>query len=162
MDGLRATLDTVVADYYARFGAFDFDAVRRHWDVDDAAPVYLAEEVRGFLRDWPAIEAYWAETRRGLARLAARHHDLHARTLGPELALATWEMHWDALVAGHARPIGGDVRVSATFRRRAEGWKLLHYVEAPLAPLVHLRWLCEGRVSAEFAEACRDRSSTPS
>lgn len=151
MDDPRASLDALLADYYAKFGAFDFAALRGHWDVEDPEPIYLAEEIGAFLYDWPAIERYWADTRRVLERLAARHWDLRVRLLAPGLAIGTWRMHWDCEVRGQPKPVGGEVRVTATFRRKPAGWKLVHYVEAPLAPIVYVRTLYEGQVTPGFA-----------
>ncbi|MCZ8132878.1 MAG: nuclear transport factor 2 family protein [Steroidobacteraceae bacterium] len=151
MDEPRASLDALLADYYARFGAFDVAGMKAHWDTDDPEPVYLAEEIGGFLHDWPSIEKYWDDTRRGLSRLAARHWDLRARRLGDDLAIGTWRMHWDCHVVGQPKPVGGEVRVTATFRHLESGWKLIHYVEAPLAPIVYVRALYEQQVTAGFA-----------
>lgn len=150
MDALAASLDAVLTELYARYSARDFEATRALWDADEPHPTYLAEEIDDFLRSWPEIENYWTTTRTFLPHLGARHCDLKAHAIGPDLAIATCHMHWDALIAGTARAIGGDVRVTATFRRRADGWKLIHYVEAPLAPTIYLRRALERSVTPGF------------
>lgn len=149
-DALRTELDTVVAAYYAAYDRLDFATTRALWDELEPHPLCLPEEADGFLRDWAAIARYWDDTRRSLVRLAARHSDLHAHRLAPDLATANWSLHWDALLVGRTAAIGGDVRVAATFRRRAAGWKLIQYVEAPLAPLVYVRRLYERCASDGF------------
>lgn len=147
---LRSALEAVVADYYAAYSRLDFAAARAHWDAEEPSPLCLPEEAEGFLRDWPALERYWADTRRTLTRLAVRHRELQARSLAPDLASADWSIHWDAAIVGRDAAVGGDVRVVATFRRRPDGWKLIHYVEAPLAPIIYVRRLYERSATPGF------------
>jgi hypothetical protein len=147
---LAVELDRVLAELYACYRAREFPAARRLWDPDEPHPVYLAEEVDDFLRSWPEIENYWATTRATLSHLGASHRDLHAHLIATDLAIATCWLHWDAVVVGRSTPIGGDVRVTATFRRRAEGWKLIHYVEAPIAPTIYFRQLLERSATPGF------------
>lgn len=153
MTPLESELNALLAHYYERFGAMDFAGARAVWDTADPQPTYLAEEIDDFLRSWPEIERYWATTREFLPHLGARHRDLRAQAIGDDLAIATCHMHWDGLIKGAARPIGGDVRVTATFRRRAAGWKLIHYVEAPLAPTIYFRRALERSVTPGFPGA---------
>ncbi|MCU0759392.1 MAG: nuclear transport factor 2 family protein [Steroidobacteraceae bacterium] len=150
MTALEAELDALMARYYDRFGAMDFAEARRVFDTADPQPVYLAEEIDEFLRDWPAIEAYWAASQAAMSKLSSRHWDLRARQVADDLATATWRLHWNAQVVGQQKPVGGEVRVTAMFRRRPEGWRLFHYVEAPLAPILYVRKLYEGQVDADF------------
>jgi ketosteroid isomerase-like protein len=150
MTGLAAELDVVLTELYARYGAREFEATRRLWDPDEAHPIYLAEEIDDFLRSWPEIERYWATTRATLSHLGARHRDLRAQAIGSDLAIGTCWLHWDAVIACSAAPIGGDVRVTATFRRKADGWRLIHYVEAPIAPTIYFRRLLERSATPGF------------
>jgi hypothetical protein len=150
MTPLETEIDAVLARYYERFGAMDFAGTRAAWDTDDPHPTYLAEEIDDFLRDWPAIDAYWAASQAAMSSLSSRHWAVQARRVSDELATATWRLHWNAQVVGQATPVGGDVRVSGVFRRRAAGWRLFHYIEAPLAPIIYMRKLYEGQVDADF------------
>jgi ketosteroid isomerase-like protein len=150
---LTAALDAVFAELYAGYRARDFEGTRRLWDPDETNPLYLAEEIDDFRRGWPAIEAYWAETRAALPHLGVRHRDVRAQAIARDLAIGTCHMHWDAVIAGQERPLGGDVRVTATFRRKRDGWKLIHYVEAPLAPTIYFRRLLERSVTPGFPPA---------
>jgi hypothetical protein len=153
MSTLETELDALMARYYERFGAMDFDGTRSCWDSADPQPTYLAEEIDDFLRDWPAIEAYWKASKAAMSRLSSRHWELRARQLTAELATATWRLHWNAQVVGQNKPVGGDVRVTAVFRKTRAGWRLFHYVEAPLAPILYVRKLYEGQVDADFLAA---------
>ena len=150
MSNLADELDAVMTELYARYGAREFEATRRLWDPDEQHPIYLAEEIDDFLRRWPEIESYWAGTRAALSNLGSRHRDLHAQRIGDDLAIATCWLHWDAVIVGRPAPVGGDVRVTATFRRKADGWKLIHYVEAPVAPTIYFRQLLERSATPGF------------
>lgn len=153
MSTLEQELDALMARYYERFGAMDFAGTRSCWDTDDPRPTYLAEEIDDFLHDWPAIDAYWKASQAAMSKLSSRHWALRARIVTDELATATWRIHWNAQVIGQAKPVGGDVRVTGMFRRKRDGWRLFHYVEAPLAPIIYVRKLYEGQVDAAFLTA---------
>ena len=53
-------------------------------------------------------------------------------------------------MVGQDKPVGGDLRVTAVFRKTPAGWRLFHYVEAPLAPIIYVRRLYQGQVDADF------------
>jgi hypothetical protein len=150
MSPLEQEIHALAGRYYERFGAMDFAAMRELWDPAEAEPTYLAEEIGEFLHDFGAIEAYWAATRAGISRLASRHWNVRAHLIAPDLASATWHMHWNALIVGREKPVGGDVRVTATLRRVAQGWRLIHYVEAPMAPILYVQKLYEQQVDPDF------------
>lgn len=150
MTPLESELNASLAHYYTRFGAMDFAGARAVWDTADPHPTYLAEEIDDFLHDWPAIESYWKASQAAMSKLSSRHWNLRARLLTDELATATWHIHWNAQVIGQDKPVGGDVRVTGVFRRRPDGWRLFHYVEAPMAPILYVRKLYQGQVDADF------------
>ena len=152
MSPLEREIDALAARYYERFGAMDFAATRALWDAEEPHPTYLAEEIDDFLRDYAAIEAYWAASKAAMSRLASRHRDVRAQLIAPGLATATWCLHWNAEIVGRPVPVGGDVRVSAVLRRRAPGWRFIHYIEAPLAPILYVRRLYETQVDPDFRQ----------
>ena len=146
-DEIREVLERVVAAW----NRLDFDALAELWDADEERPFYLPEESPAALTSWEAIRTYWSGTRRVTRALSMRIWDVQAKTIGDDLAVALWQMHWNADVAGYERPVGGDNRVTATFRRRGGVWRFIHYVEAPLAPILYVRRHYERDVDPEFA-----------
>jgi len=50
------------------------------------------------------------------------------------------------------KPFGSDNRVSAVFRKKADGWKYLCYAEAFQAPNLYFQKLFEKDVSPEYQE----------
>ncbi len=145
---LAQDIEQTIEQYRICWSRLDFDRLRSLWDPDEAAPLYLPEEVGQALIGWDAIEAYWSATRQATAAIRLETWNLHARELGPGLASAVFDMRWIGEFSGHPRPIGGDTRVAAVFRWRDGGWRFIQYVEAPLAPIVYFRHSYE-----RFAEA---------
>lgn len=136
-----------VADYVARWNAYDVPAMRAMWDEAEASPIYVAEEAEPMI-GWPAIHAYWGIDRSRSERLLT-HDRLIVRRAAEDVAIAFYHMRWNVFIPGnrlYPKPFGGAVRVSAMLRRRDDGWKLFHYVEAPLAALIQLRQASEAMV----------------
>ncbi|MDG2532161.1 nuclear transport factor 2 family protein [Sphingomonas sp. HITSZ_GF] len=136
-----------VADYMRLWNAYDVPAMQALWDTDETAPIYVAEEAEPML-GWPAIHAYWGIDRSKSERLLTWDR-LEVRQAAPDVAIAFYHMRWNALIPGnrlYPRPIGGAVRVSAMLRRKPAGWRLFHYVEAPLAALIQMRQAAEAMV----------------
>ena len=160
MQTLTEELDAVLARVVTAWNALDFEALEKLWDEQESRPFYLPEEAPQALTSWPALRAYWQQTRRLTRALSMRTWDLDAKLLAEDLAVAMWQMHWNADVNGYERPVGGDNRVTAIFRRRSGEWRFVHYVEAPLAPILYLKRHYERDVDPEFAaHAGRARES---
>jgi hypothetical protein len=132
----------------------DFSAIESLWDRS-RPPIYFAEEAAQPLLSWSALRDYWRQTagaieRMGLSIALPATLRMLAAAPGTALLSAIYTMHWDALIRGSPRPVGGDNRVCATFRQVQDEWKLTQYVEAPLAPIVYMRKLYESSVSPDF------------
>jgi len=144
---LAQEIEETVEKYRDCWARLDFVGMRSLWDPDEADPLYLPEELGQALVGWEPIEQYWSATREATSTIRLETWNLHARTLGPGLAAAVYEMRWIGDFAGYSRPIGGDTRVAAIFRRRDGAWRFIQYVEAPLAPIVYFRrsyeWFAE-------------------
>jgi hypothetical protein len=139
MSDIRQAFENTLVQYRDCWARLDFDGLRALWDTDEAAPLYVAEEAPAPLFDWPQIEAYWRATREATAGIRLETWNLVVRPLPEGLASAVYDLRWIGSFKGYARPIGGDLRVAALLRRRPAGWRFVHYVEAPLAPIVYLR-----------------------
>ena len=69
--------------------------------------------------------------------------------LAPDLAAAVWDLHFEAKYRG-SPPMGEDIRVTAIFRKKPEGWRYVHYAEAPMTGTMYLRKLMQKDVKPEF------------
>jgi hypothetical protein len=149
-DEIAATLQ----DLQRAWNALDFALLRGLWDPS-REPIYFAEEAPQPRLDWQSLQAYWDLTARTIARMGMRFtSDVEMRELAPGLVSVVYAMHWDALVVGQSKAIGGENRVCATLRRTKAGWKFVQYVEAPLAPITYVKWLYERSATPGFG---RDR-----
>jgi hypothetical protein len=129
--------------------AMDFAGIRALWD-DSGPPLYLAEESAEPALSWEALEKYWSLTGTIATRAQVRIDNIRCHALSPDLISAFYNMHWDVAMKVGA-PLGGDNRVCTTFRRRPDGWRIVQYIEAPLAPVMYMKKLYERNVTPGFS-----------
>jgi hypothetical protein len=77
--------------------------------------------------------------------------NIQVRSLSPDVGSAFFELNWMRSYDGKA-PMGGRVRVTMVMRLVDEVWRVFHYAEAPLAPLLELQAFYE-RVAAQGLDA---------
>jgi hypothetical protein len=138
---LQDDIQTVLDTYVERWNDYDVDTMQTYWDHDEQEPIYVAEEMDP-LRGWPALEAYW----RGSDPATTQHmivtRDLSVSEIAPGVAHAFWHMNWNVYFSTeklYSKPIGGEVRVTALLRKKPDGWRFFHWIEAPLASLIQLK-----------------------
>lgn len=147
----RAEITTTLEDLQRAWNSLDFELLRSLWD-QGREPIYFAEEAPQPCLDWQSLQAYWDLTARTIARMGMRFtSEIEMRELAPDLVSIVYAMHWDALVVGQSKAIGGENRVCATLRRTGVGWKFVQYVEAPVAPITYLKGLYERSATPGFA-----------
>lgn len=147
----RREILAILAELERAWNALDFAAIEALWD-HDAQPIYFAEEAPEPHLEWSTLRAYWQFTASTISRMGMRITDTpQLRELAPGLVSAVYSMHWDALITGQSKPVGGENRVCATFRATPQGWRFAQYVEAPLAPITYVKWLYERQVTPGFS-----------
>lgn len=154
MTNMTETFEALLTAYVERWNAYDADGMVPFWDTDDAGLIYVAEEVDA-LRGWPALEGYF----RGADPETTDHlivfRDVTAREVAPGVMQAFWTMNWNVYFATeklYAKPIGGEVRVTALLREKDDRWKFFHWIEAPLASLIQLKRAHEANVDPRLIE----------
>lgn len=144
---LQAALDA----YAAAWSTLRADAIERHWDATEPAPLYVAEEIDAPMQGFEAIRAYWRHNEAFHRKVSLRFSQTQAQPLGESRVLSVSMMHWDiAFASGQSRAMGGSNRVAATWRATAGGPKLVAWIEAPLAPITYFRRLYEAAVTPGF------------
>jgi len=149
-DDIRAVLDR----YVERWNAWDMAALRALWDPEEPEPIYVAEE-REALIGWEALASYWKVGEPRRSEHFIRFFDLRVRAMAPDLAHAFYKLSWNYFSRDnplYRHPIGGEVRATTLLRRKPEGWRLFHHIEAPLASLIQLRQAHERNVDPELFE----------
>lgn len=118
-------------------------ALEELWESTDTV-YYVAEEGRTPFVGIAAIRDYWAHSEDFLGAVKVELGEPTIDLLTPELALAYYPMRW-CFAAGSNLPMGGSVRVSVLARRGPAGWRLFHYVEAPIAAMTQVRMAQEAQ-----------------
>lgn len=125
----------------AAWRAGDRIALRELWDELEPQPVYIAGDADPLI-GWEAIDRYLQATFLALSRVQLSSSGHLVQQIADGLALAWFDLDWAA--SGSRGPIGGSMQVSAVLRQaKAGGWRFVHWVEAPLAPLPQLIQLYE-------------------
>lgn len=149
----RDAVLAVIAAFESCFTKGDIEGLKALWDPADETPFYIAEEVEHPLIGQAAIEAYWQEQRSALAAISLRSWDHHVKMITDDVAVCLFRLHWNAAQNGFkAHPIGGDVKVSALFKRTAEGWRFVHYAESALGALPFMRKIYRRHVDPDFID----------
>ena len=148
---LSAELQEWLNGYAEVYNRQDYDALLRMWDQDFAGAIYTAEEVDPPLHGWDRINRYFNPIPgfSVLDGIRNEYSDVRASYLAPNLAVATYRLRFDIKVKRQQAMSSWD-RVLAVFRKTADGWKLVAYAEAPMAPLTMVRKMLENAVPEDF------------
>lgn len=151
MSDVAAEIDAVLAEAKRYWDVQDYAGLKTLWDLDEKDPYYQPEETEELLIGWPAIEAYWANNLKIMEKISVLYGKARAKLITPDLAVAMFDLRWDAALKNR-EALGGDNRATALFRKKPEGWRFCHYVEAPLAPIMYIRKLYEKDIHPAFRE----------
>ncbi|MBT8422513.1 MAG: SnoaL-like domain-containing protein [Gammaproteobacteria bacterium] len=140
-----------------RWNSQDFATILELWDEDQAFPTYIAEEQAQWFVGWERLRGYLDPPRPNPAIEALRmeYYDIQVKQIAPDLAIAIWYLHFEMKTIGSA-PIGEEVRASGVFRKKADGWKWIHYAESPITAGVFLENLMETQVRDDWDEFYED------
>lgn len=138
---MTSSVATVIDDLAKAWNALDVAALEALWSNDEPEIYYLAEEIDAPLRSIAAVRDYWQHTAAIVDAVRMTTDDLRFRQLTKELVVATYALHVDMRLRGTppGEPIGVDAQVAAILRRTDDGWRFIHYSEAPLGALPFVR-----------------------
>lgn len=152
-DTFQQEITSLLDTYFEAWNRYDVPAMRELWDEDEPTPIYLAEECEPHI-GWPAILKYW-NVDRSKSQRHLTWRDLTAVRGSEDVALAFYHCNWSTYIPGnrlYPKPFGGPVRISMALRRKPAGWRIFHYIEAPLASIVQLRQAHEAAVEPALHE----------
>lgn len=144
---LHSEISEFLDAYFDAWNVYDVPRMRALWDTGEEQVVYVAEEAEPHI-GWAAVERYWSVDRSNAERLLT-WRDLDTIPASTEVVIAFFHCNWSTFLPGnrlYPKPFGGPVRISMVLRLKSEGWRAIHYVEAPLASLVQLRGAHEDAV----------------
>ena len=122
------------------------------WDMDDEAGSYLPADEPHKLVGAAAVRGYMTMQLQRFALIRMRPQQVCPRRLKDDLGTVFAVLDWARQSGEGLAPVGGTLRISAVLRRRADHWRVCHYAEAPLAPLVELRSFYQ-QIAADGHEA---------
>ena len=148
---LSREIQAFLDGYAEAYNRQDYDALLALWDRGYGFPIYMAEEVDPPMHGWERIDKYFNPIPgfSVLDGIRNEYSDVRASYLADDLAIATYRLRFDIKVKRQKAMSSWD-RVMAVFRRTGDGWKLLAYAEAPMAPLTMVRRMLENAVPADF------------
>ena len=154
--------EATITAYVARWNDYDVDGMVPFWDTEDDGLIYVAEEIDA-LRGWPALDGYFRGADPETTDHLIAFRDVTAREIAPGVMQAFWTMNWNVYFATeklYAKPIGGEVRVTALLREKDARWKFFHWIEAPLASLIQLKRAHEANVDPRLIEKLKAKGIT--
>jgi len=129
----------------AAWNQLDFDRIASLWEAEAPDLLYIAEEQDEPMFEWAAIQAYWAATQKLISEIRLTIGEPRFARLSDDLVRTYFRMAWRAEIrpAAGMKPIGMELKVVTLFRQRDSAWRLIQWVESPLAPLPFLRRIYE-------------------
>ncbi len=156
---VQAEVAALIHETAERWNSQDYATVLELWDPDEPMPFYLAEEQRQWFIGWPALKNYLNPPKPSPVVQGIREEmrNIHVKLIGPGLAVAAWEMHFEMKIIGRP-PIGEEARVSAVLRRTAAGWRYIHWAESPMTASLYLQTLMEKEVDPVKFQVVHERA----
>jgi hypothetical protein len=120
------------AEHDRRWGATDFRELADLWDADEPLPVYMGEEYAGPVVGWPDLNRHFSRLAARLQAASVRSIPVRLDEPAPDLARVVLLSEWALTGVENPEPRRGRSWVTALLRRRANQWRLVHYMEAPV------------------------------
>ena len=175
---VTAAIESLVTDFAGRWRAKTWPTVKDLFSPDDEPYVLLAHQP-DWLVGWDELNGYFSrkptmpvmsvpgEAPPGLREIEASHYESRAendlaemmytpdrirvRMIDDGLALAIWYVDFQFKPRfGSAK--GEHFKANAVFRNTADGWKFIHYGEAPMSAIMYMERLYRSQVSQEFLD----------
>lgn len=132
LSDLEREIGEVMDEVARRWSALELGRMRELWDESEPDPIYVAEELRHPVAGWNAFDEYWVRMSGRLRGATYRVGEVRARNVASDLAIATLTIDWTLLPVEAESPNRGQSRATAVLRRTPDGWRLIHWMEAPL------------------------------
>ena len=148
-------------------------------DRDEPAPYYLLSHQGDWLIGWDELNGYFsdqqtlplrdlpADAPEGMNQIETVHYELRVekdltairytpseirvKTLDDNLAMAIWYVKFEYKPRFGAAK-GESFKANGIFRNTQDGWKFVHYAEAPMSAIMYIERLYRSEASPEFVE----------
>jgi hypothetical protein len=153
---MNADIDTLLDSYISAWNSMDFETLQSLWDADEKEIYYLAEEIESPFYTLKDVVEYWSYADLSIEWLSMTAANRGSKRLTDDLCVVYYEMHVDLGMkdsnAIMPKPIGVDLNVSAILRKTIQGWRFIHYVEAPLGALPYMLSLYSANTRPRITE----------
>jgi ketosteroid isomerase-like protein len=131
---LALEITEFLAAYEKVYNNQDYRAVKAMW-AKDGNPIYMAEEVPFPLYGQQRLDNYFNPVpgKKILEGIDNRYSEVRAKSVAPNVAVATYKLDYDLKLMGMA-PVHGWNRIMAVFVKEGGDWKMSAYTEAPMGP----------------------------
>lgn len=149
-----APLQNATGAWIEGWCATSANALLSLWDNTDEKAIYrAAERVEPFIGG-NAVTHYVQSVCTMFKPIQHRVEDPTYRRLSEDIGSVFYTLNW--MFTDKNGPMGGTCRVTALWRKVDEDWRIFHYAEAPLAPLLELQAFYE-EVAADGLDAIPSR-----
>jgi hypothetical protein len=176
---VTAAIENLVGEFAARWSSKAWPTMLELWDPDEETPYYLLSHQPDWLIGWDQMNGYFSkkptapvkevpeQAPPGIQQIELSHYeyrsekdliamlytasDIRVRLIAPDLALAAWYVQFD--YKPMFMPAKGEAfKANAIFRNTADGWKFIHYAEAPMSAIMYIERMYRKQASPEFSE----------
>jgi len=159
---VRKEVEQVVYRLGEMFTALEGPQPIELFDRSEPAIQYLGEEMDDWMIGWDALEWYFNTPERFTTVEAMDYHpsNIRVRSLTPELALATWDIHAE-MKFRRGPPMGERLRANAILRDTEDGWRFIYYAESAKSTLAYINDLYEAMATDEFKQRFESGETPP-
>lgn len=173
-------IEALVQEFARRWTREEWRTVLELWDRNEPAPYLLLSHQPDWLIGWDQLDGYFArkptvpvkeipeQAPAGMQQIELVHYEyrsekelramlytaksIRVREIDDDLALAAWYVDFD--YKPPFMPAKGETfKANAIFRNTTDGWKFIHYAEAPMAAIMYFERLYRKEASPEFLES---------
>ena len=161
MSDLQQEMEAFFEAYSERWNSQDYATLGELWDRDDQQPYYRPMEQENFVKGWDGLERYWNPIpgKKTIPGLWNIYTNLDAKMVGPDTAVVTFDLQWDLKPPGPNAAISGTDPGMAVLRKKPEGWRMVAYVEACMAPMTYVRRMFEKQARPEFLAFLQEQAT---
>lgn len=126
----RNAIVAVMRQFSRAFNSYDVESFMATWDTEVDRIVYVPEELRYAIFTLDDLRAYFEN----VPNVVRTHHDIRVIDLEIDVdgdTATVFVRFWSRLAfAKVPEVLDGQIRQSFVLRRRASGWKFVHYHES--------------------------------
>ena len=177
-DDVVQDITALIETFAGRWSADSWTTIPELWDPQSEPYVLLAHQP-DWLVGWDQLNGYFSENQvtpvkkipkeasKGMQQIETRHYEFRSEKdlaemlyradrismnqIEDDLVMAVWYVDFQykpKFTAAKAEHF----KANAIFRRTGEGWKFIHYGEAPMSAIMYIERLYRSQVSNEFRQ----------